>query len=151
MSLIINNTNNYQEAERDLIKKLTDYDKIEEIMDHLFVTAIKRAVKKYKIPIISLDDLETALEDLEDDDYCNDYCNYFDKLFIEIVVNNCSPDTILNDEQYNILIDYTFAIKHKEQNIPTKQFLSQNQEKLQKYIKWVSKEQKKNGNQCCIC
>jgi hypothetical protein len=147
MSSIINNTDNYQEAERDLIKKLTDYDKIEEIMDHFFVNSIKRAVKKYKTPIISLDDLETALKDLEDDDYCN----YFDKLFIEIVVNNCSPDAILNDEQYNILIDYTFAIKHKEKNIPTKRFLSQNQEELQKYRKWVSKEQKKNGNQCCIC
>ncbi len=147
MSLIINNTINYQEAERDLIKKLTDYDKIEEIIDYFFANSIKRAVKKYKTPIISLDDLETALQDLEDDDYYN----YFDKMFIEIVVNNCSPDTIINDEQYNILIDYTFAIKHKEKNIPTKQFLSENQEELQKYRKWVAKEQKKNGNQCTIC
>jgi hypothetical protein len=135
--------NNYKEAEKDLINKLTDYDKIEQIMGHFFANSVKRAVKKYKIPITSLDDLETALEDEEDDDYFN----YFDKLFMEIVANNYSPAILLNDEQYNILIDYTFAINHKEENIPIKQFLSQNQDELNKYRKWVSKEKKKNGNQ----
>ena len=138
--------NNYQEAERNLINKLTDYNKIEQIIGHSFAKSVKRAVKKYKSPIISLNDLETALEDLEDDDYFN----YFDKLFMEIVVNNYNPATILNDEENNILIDYTFAIKNKEENIPINQLLSQNQDELNKYRKWASKEKKKNGNQCTI-
>ena len=138
-------TNGYKEAERDLIKKLTDYEKIEEIMGD--ANTIKRAVNKYKSPIVSLDDLESALKNIEDDDYYN----YFDRVFLVIVVNNCSPDTILNNDQYNIIIEYTFAINHREKKVPIKQFLSQNQEALQKYRKWVAKEQKQNGNKCIIC
>ena len=138
-------TNGYKEAERDLIKKLTDYEKIEEIMGD--ANTIKRAVNKYKSPIASLDDLESSLENIEDDDYYN----YFDRVFLVMIVNNCSPDTILNKEQYNIIIDYTFAINHREKKVPIKQFISQNQEALHKYRKWVAKEQKQNGNKCTIC
>jgi hypothetical protein len=72
-------------------------------------------------------------------------------VFLVIVVNNCSPDTILNNDQYNIIIEYTFAINHREKKVPIKQFLSQNQEALQKYRKWVAKEQKHNGNNCVVC
>ena len=140
------NTMNYQEAEKDLIKKLTDYDKIKEIMGFINANTVNRAVKKCK-SLISLDDLETALKHIEDDDYHN----FFDRLFLIIVTNNCTPDTILNNEQYDIIVNYTFAINNREEDIPIREFLSQNQEELQKYRKWVAKEQKKNGSQCTIC
>jgi hypothetical protein len=143
---MFSNTIEYQEAEKDLIKKLTDYDKIEQIMDFSSANAVKRAVKKCKTPF-TLDDLEMALDDIEDDDYHN----FFDRLFLEIVVNNCSPDTILNKEQSNIIIDYTFAINNREEDTLIGYFLSQNQDKVQEYRKWVAKEQRLSRNKCVIC
>ena len=68
-------TNDYQEAVNDLVNKLLDYDKIKQIMGTKHSNLIK-AIKNRKKSITSLDDIELALEGIEDDDYNTYYDNY---------------------------------------------------------------------------
>ena len=98
-------TNDYQEAVNDLVNKLLDYDKIKQIMGTRDSSLIK-AIKNRKKTITSLDDIESALEGIEDDDYNT----YFDKLFMNIIVNS---GIYLNNEQFNIINDYSFAINFR--------------------------------------
>ena len=130
-------TNNYQEAVNDLVNKLLDYDKIKQIMGTRHSNIIK-AIKNRKKTISSLDDIESALEGIEDDDYNT----YFDKLFMNIIVNS---GIYLNNEQFNIINDYSFAINFREEQIPIGQFLSQNQDLVQKNRKRIEKDIKKLG------
>ena len=130
-------TNDYQEAVNDLVNKLLDYDKIKQIMGIKDSSLIK-AIKNRKKSITSLDEIELALEGIEDDDYIT----YFDKLFMNIIVNS---GIYLNKEQFNIINDYSFAINFREEQIPIGQFLSQNQDLVQKNRKRIEKDIKKLG------
>ncbi len=130
-------TNDYQEAVNDLVNKLLDCDKIKQIMGTKHSNLIK-AIKNRKKSITSLDDIELALEGIEDDDYNT----YFDKLFINIIVNS---GLYLNQEQFNIINDYSFAINFREEQIPIGQFLSQNQDLVLKNRKRIKKDLKKLG------
>jgi ATPase subunit of ABC transporter with duplicated ATPase domains len=87
----------------------------------------------YGRPVASLDDIETALEGFEDDDYTT----FFDRLFMEVVVNSGDFDSY---EQLAIIDDYSFAINTREEEIPISQFLRENQGLVQQNRERVARE-----------
>jgi hypothetical protein len=126
-----------QEARRGLVNLLTNYDLISQIMGDENAEMIREAIDEFEQdtgrPVRSVEEIESALEGIEDDDYAT----FFDRVFLEVVVNS---GDFLNAEQLAIIDDYSFAINNREEAIPINQFLRENQDLVQENRERVARE-----------